>query len=893
MSARAATDKLSRAPETDMMEQYQKVKEKYRDAILFFRFGDFYEMFYQDAAVASRELEIVLTSRPQGRGGERVPMCGIPHHRLEPYVARLVERGYKVAICEQLEGPQKGRKIIQRDVIRVVTPGTFFESGGKEGALVALFPESERVGAAFLKLATGEFIVAETTRTDLPSLLAKFQPKEIILRKRQDFDGNWPHSTFVTERPDMEFNPERALELLALHFGRGVVEALALSEQRSLIAAGALLAYVRETQMTFLPHLKPPQPYRSEDFVFLDPQTQRNLELVENLLEGTEEGTLFSVLDTTKTSMGRRRLRHWLLHPLLSVEKIWQRQEALAELVSHHSLGAELQAILSRLPDLERLTSRITSAIANPRDLALLRASLSPLPCLRQLLSQSTIAFLHLLYDELDPLDDIHDEIDRVLVDEPRAVTKEGGIIQAGVSSELDELRTIQTNGSGWLASFEQQERERTRIPNLKVGFNKVFGYYLEVTKSYLRTIPQDYMRRQTLVNAERFITEELRRFEEKVLSAADRSKLLEHELFTHLREQVAAQADRLRRTADVLGTLDVLCALAEVAAKKGWVRPKVYEGYGVDITEGRHPMVEAHGGSFVPNGLFLDENRHFLILTGPNAAGKSTYARQAAVLILLAQIGSFLPAEAATVGVVDRIFTRVGAADFLARGLSTFMVEMIETANILRRATAKSLVILDEVGRGTGTSDGKAIAQAVAETLAQEVQAKTLFTTHYHELARLADNIPGIANARLEAREDQDEVTFLYKVIPGAAQKSYGIYVAKLAGLPPQVVRRAGELLSDWQKEEKTIASSTPQPFDWAQGGLGSEQAGLRASFGVGERLDYGEIARVSGCKEKEPIEAQAVMERLMKIDPLRTTPMEALLLLAELKKLAGGKGG
>jgi DNA mismatch repair protein MutS len=866
-----------------MMEQYRKVKERYGDALLFFRFGDFYEMFYQDAAVASRELEIVFTSRPQGRGGERVPMCGVPHHRLEPYVARLLEKGYKVAICEQLEGPQKGRGIVQRDVIRVVTPGTFFESGEKEGVLVALFPEGESVGAALVKLATGEFLVAETTQTELPSLLAKFQPQEIILREGQDFNGNWPHGAFVTQRPGEEFAPEQTLGLLALHFGREAIEALVLSERRSLIAAGALLAYVRETQMAFLPHLKTPEPYRSEDFVFLDPQTQRNLELVENILEGTEEGTLFSVLDTTKTSMGRRRLRHWLLHPLLSVEKIRQRQEAIAEIVSGHGLRAELRAGLSRILDLERLTSRITSAIANPRDLAALGISLSSLPHLRRLLSLSTVPLLHRLYNELDPLDDIHAEIHRVLVDEPRAVTKEGGIIRTGVSSELDELCTIQTNGSGWLASFEAQERERTRIPNLKVGFNKVFGYYLEVTKSYLRVVPQDYLRRQTLVNAERFITEELRRFEEKVLLAADRSKLLEYELFTRLREEVAAQADRLRRTADVVGTLDVLCSLAEVAAKKSWVRPQVCEEYGVDISEGRHPVVEALTGSFVPNDLRLDENRRFLILTGPNAAGKSTYARQAAILVLLAQIGSFLPAEAATVGVVDRVFTRVGAADFLARGLSTFMVEMTETANILRHATAKSLVILDEVGRGTGTSDGKAIAQAVAEILAQEVKAKTLFTTHYHELARLADNIPSIANARLEVREDQDEVTFLYKVVPGAAQKSYGIYVARLAGLPPQVVQRAGELLSDWQREKETIAPATLR--------LGSGRAGRRKRREpVLAGLDPRKIIQAKGRRGNGHPEAQAAVERLLEIDPLRTTPMEALLLLAELKKLAEG---
>lgn len=849
------------------MEQYHKAKAQHRDALLFFRLGDFYEMFYDDAAIAARELDIVLTSRPQGKDRERVPLCGVPHHRLESYLAPLVEKGYKVAICEQIEEPQKGKRIIKRDVVRVVTPGTLFETGGKEQTLVALFPEKEYVGAAFLELATGEFLVAETTWADLPGLFGKLQPKEIVIKAGEQFDTNGHAGIFITERPREEFAVETALGHLSQSFGRGAVEALALSNRRSLIAAGALLAYVKETQQAFLPHLKAPQPYRSEDFVFLDPQTQRNLELVENILEGGEDGTLFSLLNITATRMGRRRLRNWLLHPLLSVEKIHQRQEAVAELVAQHNLRAELRTLLSGILDLERLTSRITSAIANPRDLAALQASLAPLPRLRVLLSSSTAALLRALHDEFDPLDDMYAEIQRVLVEEPRVLAKEGGIIRAGVSAELDELRLLQTDGSIWLTNFEQQERERTDIANLRVGFNKIFGYYLEVTKSHLHLVPKSYVRRQTLVNAERFLTKELQRFEEKVLSAADRSRALEYDMFTHLREQVAAQAERLRQTAGVLGTLDVLCALAEVAVKKGWVRPEVSEAYDIHITEGRHPVVEAIAGSFVPNDLHLDEHHYLLLLTGPNAAGKSTYARQAALLVILAQIGSFLPAEAATVGVVDRIFTRVGAADFLARGLSTFMMEMMETANILRHATNRSLVILDEVGRGTGTSDGQAIAQAVAEVLVQEVRAKTLFTTHYHELARLAETTPGIVNARLEVREDQGEVAFLYKVVPGAAQKSYGLYVAKLAGVPPSVVERARELLTAWQEDNKLFTLNTGEQGSGQRGG--------------------------AQTKEKEHLGEQAVIEQLRRIDPLHTTPMEALVLLAELKKLveSGGK--
>lgn len=847
-----------RAPEVDLLDQYRQAKAQHPEALLFFRLGDFYEMFYDDAAIGARELDIVLTSRPTGKGKERVPLCGVPHHRLESYLTRLVEKGYKVAICEQLEAPQKGKKIIKRDVVRVVTPGTLFETGGKERPLAALFPEKDQVGVAFLELATGEFLVAETSAADLPGLLGKMQPTEIVVRMNDRLGESNFTGAFLTERPTKAFSAISAFDVLADAFGRHAIESLRLTNRRSLIAAGALLAYVKETQQGFLPHLSAPRPYRSEEFVVLDAQTQRNLELTENIFEGAEEGSVFSVLNATSTRMGSRRLKNWLLHPLLSVEHIRQRQEVVAELVSQHRVRRDLRQGLTRILDLERLTSRLTSAIANPRDLAALRASLAPLPLLRDLLASCVSPFLCALRDELDPLDDIHQELAYTIVEEPRVLAKEGGIIRAGVSEELDELRAIQTDGSGWLAKLEAQERERTNIPNLRVGFNKVFGYYIEITKSYLSLVPKSYTRRQTLVNAERFLTRELQQFEEKVLSAADRSKQLEYEIFTKLRQQVAAQAERLRRTARVLGTIDALCSLAEIAVKKGWVRPQVSEAYGIHIIEGRHPVVETGTGSFVPNDLQLDEHRHLLLLTGPNAAGKSTFARQSALLVLLAQVGSFLPVESAEIGVVDRIFTRVGAADFLARGLSTFMVEMMETANILRQATPRSLIILDEVGRGTGTSDGQAIAQAVAEALAQEIKAKTIFTTHYHELAQLAETVSGVTNARLEVREDKDEVKFLYKVVPGAAQKSYGLYVAQIAGLPDHVVQRARKLLTGWQKEPLELLR---QP-----------------EFAVAENNGHSE--------------PHAVIEKLARVDPLHTTPMEALRLLAELKQLAELEG-
>lgn len=857
----SASTTVLRAPETDLLDQYRQAKQQHPDALLFFRLGDFYEMFYDDAAIGARELDIVLTSRPTGRGKERVPLCGVPHHRLESYLVRLVEKGYKVAICEQLEAPQKGKKIIRREVVRVVTPGTLFETNGKERPLAAVFAEREQIGVAFLELATGEFLVTETTATALPGLFGKIQPKEVVVRAGEALDSTIYSGVFLTERPAKAFTPTTAFNVLIDAFGQQAVASLKLAHRRSLLAAGALLAYVKETQQAFLPHIQTPQSYRSEEFVVLDPQTRRNLELTENILEGTEEGALLSVLDITCTRMGGRRLRNWLLHPLLSVEQIRQRQDAVEELAAQPCLRAELRSALARILDLERLTSRITSAMANPRDLAALQSSLTPLPGIRELLASFSAPLVKNLLDELDPLEDLQHEIRRTLVNEPRALPKEGGIIRAGVSAELDELRAIQTNGSDWLAKLEAQERERTNIPNLRVGFNKVFGYYIEVTKSYLHLTPKSYIRRQTLVNAERFMTKELQHFEEKVLSAADRSKQIEYEIFLRLRDQAAAHADRLRRTAKVLGTLDILCAFAEAAVNKGWVKPKVSDVYDIHITEGRHPVVETQTRSFVPNDLHLDNSHTLVLLTGPNAAGKSTFARQAALLVLLAQVGSFLPAESATIGVVDRIFTRVGAADFLTRGLSTFMVEMMETANILRYATSRSLVNLDEVGRGTGTSDGQAIAQAVAETLAQEIKAKTIFTTHYHELAQLAETVPGIVNARLEVREDQDEVTFLYKVVPGAAQKSYGLYVARLAGLPEHVVQRARKLLANWRQELPALARRQKQEL-----------------LAVAEHNGSGA--------------SHAVLEQLTRIDPLHTTPMEALRLLAELKRLAESSG-
>lgn len=891
-----APNRQASSRETDMLEQYRRIKAKYQDAILLFRFGDFYEMFEEDAEVAAKDLHLVLTSRSLGKGGERVPMCGVPHFRLDTYIARLVGKGHKVAICEQLEEAKPGRGLIRRDVIRVVTPGTHFEFGEGEGVLAALLPpvcgrdeKGGRFGFALLQLSTGEFLVAEADAMELPSLFARFRPKEVllpeggeaILRERCPWLST---ASFMTTRSQETFSQEQAISTLAAHFGTPSREREGWGVDFSdgdlgLLAAGALLAYAKETQMGFFPHVKVPRPYRGKDYVFLDPHTQRNLELVESALEGIGseaairgwgsrpgdverkiEGSLLAILNVTLTGMGRRRLKYWILHPLRSLEEIRRRQDAVEELVLKPGIRSSLRELLAKVFDIERLTSRITSEIAKPRDLISLKVSLLPFPQLRRLLGEMKAPLLQELHEMLDPLEDVWGEIERVLLDEPKAMAKEGGLIRDGVSKELDALREIQRSGHEWLSRFEAKERERTRISNLKVGFNKVFGYYIEVTKSQLKSVPPDYTRRQTLTGGERFVTQKLREFEGKILSAAEKANQLEYQLFCELRAWTASQADRLRRTAEALGVLDTLASLAEVAAKKGWVRPQVDDGYGIWIQEGRHPVVEIHGG-FVPNDLHLDETQHLLIVTGPNASGKSTFVRQAALLVLLAQIGSFVPAEKARIGLVDRIFTRIGAADALARGLSTFMVEMMETANILRNATERSFVILDEVGRGTGTADGMSIAQAVVEELAKR-RVKTLFTTHYHELAHLALEIEGIANARLEVLEEEGDVAFLYKVVPGVSQKSYGIHVAKLAGLPNPVLQRAQELLRDHEDRK-------------AEGGDWRHETGDGRSNAV----------RVS--RLRSPV-SSLIEERLLQIDPLRTTPFDALLLLAELKELA-----
>jgi DNA mismatch repair protein MutS len=839
-----------------MMAQYQRIKAQYRDAILLFRFGDFYEMFCDDAELVARELQLVLTSRPQGKGMERVPMCGIPFYRVDGYIARLIARGYKVAICEQLEEAGPAKRLVERGVVRVVTPGTLYEVGEGETFVVALLPADQRLGLAWLELSTGEFFGTEAWPAELPSLFAKFPPGELLIPAGHE---GWiatlrewmPRLPPITVRAPAEFDRAQATAALQAHFGAERVDAFGFYEGEAVLrAGGALLRYVQETQMGFLPHVKALRPYRPADFLIVDASTQRNLELTESLFDRRTEGSLLAVLDRTITGMGRRRLKFWVLHPLLARPEIVRRQDAIAELMASLTLRQGIRASLKSILDLERLTARLTSQIARPRDLASLKTALAALPALARLLDGAAAPLLQDIAAQLDPLTDVWERIDRTLLDDPKSLATEGGLIRPGVSDELDALQARLVESQQALATLEQRERQRTRIPSLKVGFNKIFGYYIEVTKPHLKSVPPEYVRKQTVAVGERFVTPELQRLETEVLTAAEHSKVLEYDLFCALRRWVAEQADRLRRAADLLATLDALASLAEVAAALGWRRPEVTEEFALTITEGCHPTVAASGAPFVPNDLALTPERFVLIVTGPNMAGKSTYARQAALLVLLAQMGSYIPAQAARIGIVDRIFTRVGAADLLARGLSTFMLEMTETAHILRHATPRSLIILDEVGRGTGTADGLAIAQAVVEYLARQVRAKTIFTTHYHEITALAQTEAAVGNACLQVREAGGEVTFLYKVQPGVSSHSYGIHVAKLAGLPEAVVSRAAALLV-------------------APGGTSGAAAraafpALQADEGVGD----------------------ALQERLRHVDPLHITPFEALQLLHALRE-------
>jgi len=864
---------------TPMMRQYLEIKSRYPDAILFFRLGDFYEMFMEDAVTASRILDITLTSRNKGANDE-VPLCGIPYHSCQPYIAKLVENGHKVAICEQVEDPKLVKGLVKRDVVRVVSPGLVIDTdtlpANQNNYLVALNEVNGRFGLARLDITTGEFRITEVAALETArSELASLDPAEVVFADDESGEtlkkgvADLLHNRALGTVPAWVLEPVTAAEQLNSAFTCASLEAFGCATlPAATSAAAAALHYLFESQKGRVSHLQRPVTYHVSDFMVLDEATRRNLELTATLYDRSRKGSLLAVLDRTMTAMGGRLLRQWIGQPLVDVVRIGERQQAIAELCGDPLRRGELRARLDGVYDLERLNGRIALGNVNGKDLVALKLSLLQLPALLDALAPLERELNRRLAGEIDPLTDAAELIAQAIVDDPPFVLREGGVIREGYHVELDELRTIRREGKGWIARLEAEQRERTGIHTLKVRYNKVFGYYIEITKSQLDRVPDDYQRKQTLANAERFITPQLKEYEEKVLTAEDRMAELEYELFQQVRQALLQQSERLQRTAAALARLDVLCSLAEVAHERNYTLPQVDDSDQLLIVDGRHPVVETMSldERFVPNDVQMDLQQHqLLIITGPNMAGKSTFMRQVALIVLMAQIGSLVPAKEAHIGVVDRIFTRVGASDNLARGQSTFMVEMTETANILNHATERSLIVLDEIGRGTSTFDGVSIAWAVAEYLHDnaKVAARTLFATHYHELTDLAITCERVQNYNIAVKEWNDQIIFLRRIVKGGASHSYGIQVARLAGLPQPVIERAKEILRNLESGEY---GAQGQPRLARHQGVKPEPAPQLSLFAGG---------------------ADAIRDRLEEIDVSVLTPLEALNLLDELKKL------
>ena len=806
-----------------MMQEYCKTKEEYKDCILFYRLGDFYEMFFDDALLVSKELELTLTGKDCGLE-ERAPMCGIPFHAADTYINRLIERGHKVAICEQVEDPKKAKGLVKRAVIRVVTPGTTLDATSldesKNNYLMSIVSIADRFGCAIADITTGDCFLTEVPNSQkLVDEINKFSPAEIICN--DSFFMSGVDTDDLKERLGIcifsldawYFDDDTCRKELREHFHVTNLEGLGISDYDSgIIAAGALFLYLKETQKTALSQMTTIRPYTAERYMLIDSSSRRNLELVETLREKQKRGSLLWVLDKTKTAMGARTLRSFVEQPLIDAEEINRRLEALEELNEKPMLRDEIREYLNPVYDLERLVSRISFKSANPRDMVAFASSLEMIPYIKQVLKDFQAPILKEIYEDMDSLEDITDLIKHAIVDEPPLAQKDGGIIREGFNEDVDKFRSARTDGKKWLTELETKERERTGIKSLKIKYNRVFGYALEVTNTFKELVPENYIRKQTLANAERYITEELKNLENMILGAEDKLYALEYELFSNVRDKVGQEVIRIQRTAKAIAGLDVFASLALVAERNHYVRPKVNEGGIIDIKGGRHPVVEQmiDNDMFIANDTYLDNTKKRVsIITGPNMAGKSTYMRQTALIVLMAQIGSFVPADKAVIGIVDRIFTRVGASDDRASGQSTFMVEMTEVANILRNATAKSLLILDEIGRGTSTFDGLAIAWAVIEHISNTklCGAKTLFATHYHELTELEGKLSGVTNYCIAVKEKGDDIVFLRKIVKGGADKSYGIQVAKLAGVPDSVINRAKELVEELSDADITAA--------------------------------------------------------------------------------------
>jgi len=852
---------------TPIRQQYLRIKRKYPEAIVLFRLGDFYETFDEDAKLASRELEIVLTSREMGKG-HRVPMAGIPYHALDNYLARLINRGYKVAICEQVTKPGETRGLVQRDVVRVVTPGTVVEPGlldsKKNNYLVSLVLGDEEAGIAYVDITTSEFATTQTLFHRATAELERLKPSEIIVSNSADLSSLTLNAP-VTRLDDDCFELEAARQTLLGHFGVATLDGYGCSHlPLAISAAGSIIEYIQETQKGVLGQLTRLATYSTDSFMALDIQTQRNLELFQSNRPGTTTGSLLSVIDLTRTAIGGRLLKRWLSQPLLDITELVKRQDVIHWFFDKTLARNQVISLLGKVADLERLINRVKSGIATPRELVALRHSLEIIPKLKEILNDDSIAWLR---NELKPRQDVVDLVSEAIVEQPPTSLDEGGVVKQGFSKELDDLRLTARNSKQYLANLERQERERTGIKSLKVGYNKVFGYYIEVSNANLSQVPQEYIRKQTLVGGERFFTPELKEYESLILNVQERVADLESSIFERLCRQVATVSEPILKVADAIANVDVFSSLAEVAVRCGYVRPRLTTDNAITIKEGRHPVVEESllGGSFVPNDTYLsNDDAQLILLTGPNMSGKSTYLRQVALIVLMAQIGSFVPASSATIGLVDRIFTRIGARDDLVARQSTFMVEMVETANILNNATPRSLIILDEIGRGTSTYDGLSIARAVAEYIHNhpKLGAKTVFATHYHEMVELANSLPRVKNFNVAVSEEGGEVVFLYKILPGGVDKSYGIHVAKLAGLPRPVVHRAQEVLTELEDGSRAMASPQPQ-----------KKRRRRPVI----------VKQMSFFGEKPP-----VLEELEKLDIDSLTPLEALTRLYELQKKA-----
>ena len=795
---------------TPMMKQYEEAKRACPGAVLLFRMGDFYELFHDDAKIAARTLNLALTSREKGENP--IPMAGFPHHQLESYLGKLIKAGMRAAVCEQVEDPKKAKGLVRREVTRIVSPGTVTDEAlldPQESNYLAAVAPGDPVGIAWVELSTGRFVAAGFTPGALADQLARIAPAECLLSEEADPPpAILSERMMITRRPAWAFSSDAARETLSKHFGTAGLDGFGFDEGQAdaaaIRAAGAVLDYLTETQKTSLDHVDRCVPYRSSGTLEIDEASRRSLEITRTIRDGRREGSLLAVLDRSVTAMGSRLLADWLANPLTAPEPIRARHDAVGELVAEASLAADLQEALRKSYDVERLLARVATGRASPRDLSFLSRTLRCLPAIKAKLTARKSQRLNQLEAEIDLCVDLRGKLDASLVDDCPLAAREGGFIREGFNGRLDELRELTRGGKQWIAQYQAQEAQRTGVP-MKVGFNRVFGYYIEITNAHRDKIPDNYIRKQTLKNAERYITPELKEYEEKVLTADEKAKDLEYELFLELRDAVAASRGRMQATAGVLAEIDVLVALAELARERNYCRPEIVEQPQLRIVDGRHPVLDIvePERTFVPHDTFAgDGSGTILLITGPNMAGKSTYIRQVALLTLMAQIGSFVPAAAATIGIADRIFARVGASDELTRGQSTFMVEMTETARILNTATEQSLVILDEIGRGTSTYDGISLAWSVVEYLHEHLGCRTLFATHYHELTDLAHSLEGVKNLNVAVREWQEEVVFLHKIVEGSADKSYGIHVARLAGIPKQVVERSKAILAELESE-------------------------------------------------------------------------------------------